>query len=727
MGIVITDKKIYPIYEENCSVNQVILEIKAERDDGLSSDNLKYSAYDDSEVYNYIIIQKEKITLSKDGVTAINEDHELATNNIWDLTFKIKIEDSAKGDYIVEEFNVPVVRVNDDPPKVTELFIYDLYKEDLIVNKKVLDIRTQYPAIFHVKDTTYFSFPDITYGRCFLTSDGAEALKDYDNNSIDLTIKIEDQFCKKIIEKTYTIPLHEGSLNKSISKKSILEEVGVTLGSDLATKIEKNNLNIDLLKNQMNSFVDDNYDLENEDSSFRNKHLAKSIEKALIKEIDYDDNDVDGYYKLNKAIFNSIEDYLNKVLKDKIEAELDNRSTLDLNLGNFCKIGPSILSGTYNYIQDKKTELTLKNLLDLRDNIEDLINKKIQLNNENLRQALNEVFTNIYDLINETRKDMVVSKFAEIGNYLFNNRKKINANEDNIKKHHDELKVNESILIDILKIFGDTSFETLQSTFAKDSTYTVYDDHETKTLKFAGTGLISKIASLDSNKLENIGDSNGWQFVDEKLKYQDNEVLSVGTNTTIKNENNSGHIYLTVNSKSLDFDSDGKLTVPGDLSANKCNCTATSAQYADLAEYYEADKRYSYGTILVIGGNKEVTIAKNAQAESRTIIGVVSKKPGFILNNKFNPSEIIEKNNRKFALIALKGRTPVKIEEGLEVKKGEKLYLSFKESGKAGKLENKFYIGTALESVANIENSDCEACKDRKDVLIKDEVEIFVS
>ena len=49
--------------------------------------------------------------------------------------FKIKIEDSAKGDYIVEEFNVPVVRVNDDPPKVTELFIYDLYKEDLIVNK----------------------------------------------------------------------------------------------------------------------------------------------------------------------------------------------------------------------------------------------------------------------------------------------------------------------------------------------------------------------------------------------------------------------------------------------------------------------------------------------------------------------------------------------------------------------------------------------------------------
>ena len=35
--------------------------------------------------------------------------------------------------------------------------------------------------------------------------------------------------------------------------------------------------------------------------------------------------------------------------------------------------------------------------------------------------------------------------------------------------------------------------------------------------------------------------------------------------------------------------------------------TATAAQYADLAERYEADKLYQAGTVMSFGGEKEIT------------------------------------------------------------------------------------------------------------------------
>ena len=79
---------------------------------------------------------------------------------------------------------------------------------------------------------------------------------------------------------------------------------------------------------------------------------------------------------------------------------------------------------------------------------------------------------------------------------------------------------------------------------------------------------------------------------------------------------------------------------------------ATSANWADLAEKYEADKEYDEGTVVAIGGDKEITEYR----EGMPLAGVVSFHPGVRMN-------VTEENMEDplFPFVALKGRVPVKI------------------------------------------------------------------
>ncbi len=96
----------------------------------------------------------------------------------------------------------------------------------------------------------------------------------------------------------------------------------------------------------------------------------------------------------------------------------------------------------------------------------------------------------------------------------------------------------------------------------------------------------------------------------------------------------------------------------GNLAANIFNGSATSVVGADLAEKYIADKEYDVGTVLIIGGEKEVT---SSVWIGQRAVGVVSEKPGLIMNEELEGG----------TLVALKGRVPVKV-TGL-VKKGDRL------------------------------------------------------
>ena len=94
-----------------------------------------------------------------------------------------------------------------------------------------------------------------------------------------------------------------------------------------------------------------------------------------------------------------------------------------------------------------------------------------------------------------------------------------------------------------------------------------------------------------------------------------------------------------------------------DITARVFVGTATSARYADLAEKYLADVDYEVGTVVAVGGEKEVTACKWGDRA----IGVVSANPAFMMNKDLEGG----------TYIALKGRVPVKVTGA--VKKGQRL------------------------------------------------------
>lgn len=79
---------------------------------------------------------------------------------------------------------------------------------------------------------------------------------------------------------------------------------------------------------------------------------------------------------------------------------------------------------------------------------------------------------------------------------------------------------------------------------------------------------------------------------------------------------------------------------------------ASSALYADLAERYEADDVYNYGTVVVIGGEKEITLT-DIRANT-SVAGVISKHPAYRMNDSVGESET-------HPFVALKGKVPCKV------------------------------------------------------------------
>jgi hypothetical protein len=117
---------------------------------------------------------------------------------------------------------------------------------------------------------------------------------------------------------------------------------------------------------------------------------------------------------------------------------------------------------------------------------------------------------------------------------------------------------------------------------------------------------------------------------------------------------------------------------------------ATSAQYADLAEKYEADIEYDSGTVVIFGGSKEITISKTSHDPA--IAGVISTNPSYIMNAGLDANAV--------AMVALTGRVPTKVTG--PIAKGDRL-VSSNIPGVACRLEQVNYqpgciIGKALEN-----------------------------
>jgi hypothetical protein len=126
-------------------------------------------------------------------------------------------------------------------------------------------------------------------------------------------------------------------------------------------------------------------------------------------------------------------------------------------------------------------------------------------------------------------------------------------------------------------------------------------------------------------------------------------ITTVGTLTGLSLANNA---TITVGSNS----NVGTFTGNFSLSAG----SRLNATYADLAEYYEADKIYEAGTVLEFGGDKEVTLAA---ALTPRVAGVVSTNPAYVMNSTCKGEHIVA--------LALQGRVPCKVRG--TIRKGDML------------------------------------------------------
>ena len=105
----------------------------------------------------------------------------------------------------------------------------------------------------------------------------------------------------------------------------------------------------------------------------------------------------------------------------------------------------------------------------------------------------------------------------------------------------------------------------------------------------------------------------------------------------------------------------GANTTAGNITGNWTLTTGSRMQatYADLAEYYEADDIYEPGTVLMFGGDKEVTLADDGTSK---VAGVVSTNPAYVMNSTC-PGLL--------TAVALQGRVPCKVRG--KISKGDML------------------------------------------------------
>jgi hypothetical protein len=119
---------------------------------------------------------------------------------------------------------------------------------------------------------------------------------------------------------------------------------------------------------------------------------------------------------------------------------------------------------------------------------------------------------------------------------------------------------------------------------------------------------------------------------------------------------------------------------------------ATSAQYADLAEMYEADADYEPGTVLCFGGAKEVTLC--GQADSTRVAGVVSTNPSYLMNSGQTGDCVVA--------VALTGRVPCRVTG--TVRKGDLMVSTG--DGRA-RANNAAAVGTVIgKALADFDGAD---------------------
>ena len=159
-------------------------------------------------------------------------------------------------------------------------------------------------------------------------------------------------------------------------------------------------------------------------------------------------------------------------------------------------------------------------------------------------------------------------------------------------------------------------------------------------------------------------------------------------NITSSGANTMGTLVLSDKITTQEIEPDTNATYDIGTSSKSYNTVyakATSAQYADLAEIYESDSEYEVGTVVIFGGEKEITVSSMG-ADPR-VAGVISENPAYLMNSEATGQPV-----------ALQGKVPCKVVG--QVSKGDMLVTHSQHPGVARKGTNPSMgtvIGKALE------------------------------
>lgn len=145
-----------------------------------------------------------------------------------------------------------------------------------------------------------------------------------------------------------------------------------------------------------------------------------------------------------------------------------------------------------------------------------------------------------------------------------------------------------------------------------------------------------------------------------------------GSDVTVQNQSSDGDLIFRINDGGVaknvalidgatasvlpgannTYDIGATGTVWANIYATNFNGTASSAEYSDLAERFEADTAYLPGTVVELGGDKEITIAQEALSDQ--VFGVVSTAAAYLMNSGAG-------DNETHPPIAMNGRVPVRV------------------------------------------------------------------
>jgi len=144
--------------------------------------------------------------------------------------------------------------------------------------------------------------------------------------------------------------------------------------------------------------------------------------------------------------------------------------------------------------------------------------------------------------------------------------------------------------------------------------------------------------------------------------------VTVGSNNnfTVGMSGNVVQLTNNINNANIAIRANIGGTLTSVLTVNGSTGTITgyqiNAQYADLAERFEADAVYTPGTVLSMGGDKEVTLENNELSEN--VFGVISTRAGYLMNSAAGSDDT-------HPPVAVSGRVPVRVIG--RIKKGDRL------------------------------------------------------